>query len=90
MEGQGIEADLDEAARWFLEASQSGDDEAQHLLALLYLEGRGVDRNLVQAYLWADRAVYNGNDAARTTRDRASEQMSEAQLGEATRLSIEP
>ena len=90
MEGHGIPVDHGEAAHWFQMAAQSGDDEAEHQLALLYLEGRGVDRNLVQAYLWANRAVYNGNDAARTTRERASEQMTEAELAEARRLSIEP
>ena len=81
--------DCEAALEWFSKASTEGDEEAQLALSRMYALGRCVEKNMTQAYLWVNRAHYNGNREATVERDRIAEQMSDAELEEAKRLSFD-
>jgi Sel1 repeat len=65
--GHGVRQSYAEAAQWYQDAADDGQDAAQNNLGQLYAGGRGVQRSLVQAaklyWLAADqgnhRAQYN-------------------------------
>ena len=69
-EGDGMEQDEQEAARWFLKAAQEEDPDAQFRLGMLYAEGRGVPRNATEARYWLAKSADQGNLAARTALKR--------------------
>ena len=59
--GEGVEADLGEAARWYRQAAADGVVLAQLTLGLMYREGRGVPRDdgrsrALVARAWPSRA----------------------------------
>lgn len=60
-EGQGVTADLGEAAKWYQQAAEQGLAPAQYRLASLYEKGRGVARDRGKARDWYVRAAEAGN-----------------------------
>lgn len=63
-EGDGIDADLSEAAKWYQKAADKGLAPAQYRLASLYEKGRGVDQDIAKAKEWYSRAAEAGNAKA--------------------------
>ncbi|MBJ3784623.1 SEL1-like repeat protein [Devosia sediminis] len=63
-EGQAIEKDLVEAARWYERSASQGFVPAQYRLGNLYEMGSGVEKDLEQARLWYQRAAESGNRMA--------------------------
>ncbi|MBO6758357.1 MAG: SEL1-like repeat protein [Roseibium sp.] len=63
-EGEGIAADLVEAAKWYQIAADKGLPPAQYRLASLYEKGRGVAKDLPKARDWYLKAAEAGNAKA--------------------------
>ncbi|WP_305984395.1 peptidoglycan-binding protein [Roseibium sp. MMSF_3544] len=63
-EGQGVPADLAEAATWYQKAANKGLPPAQYRLASLYEKGRGVERDVSKAKAWYSQAAQAGNAKA--------------------------
>ena len=51
--------------RWYTEAAQAGEAEAQGMLGLRLLQGKGAERNLTTGILWL-RESANRNDPVGT------------------------
>ncbi|WP_209011764.1 peptidoglycan-binding protein [Roseibium aggregatum] len=63
-EGDGVPADLAEAAKWYQKAADQGLAPAQYRLASLYEKGRGVEKDLTKAKDWYLKAAEAGNAKA--------------------------
>lgn len=63
-EGEGVPADLVEAAKWYQKAADQGLAPAQYRLASLYEKGRGVGKDLRKAKDWYIKAAEAGNAKA--------------------------
>jgi Sel1 repeat len=50
--GQGVERDLEAAAKWLRLAAEGGDGNAQYSLGLMHLHGQGVAQDNAEAYVW--------------------------------------
>lgn len=57
--GQDSPRDATIAARFFLEAAQAGEPQAQYQLGVMHMDGLGVPADMLWAYFWLDRAVKN-------------------------------
>ncbi len=51
-EGEGIQKNDAEGAKWYQVAADRGDIVSQLSLGTMYVNGRGVARNYVEAYKW--------------------------------------
>lgn len=60
-EGNGIEQNFVEAARWYQRSATQGFAQAQYRLATLYERGLGVKQDLARAKVWYGRAAEGGN-----------------------------
>jgi localization factor PodJL len=63
-EGEGVAADLAEAAKWYQKAAVQGLAPAQYRLASLYEKGRGVEKDIDKARAWYTKAAEAGNPKA--------------------------
>eukprot|EP00617_Octactis_speculum_P014727 CAMPEP_0185747234 /NCGR_PEP_ID=MMETSP1174-20130828/5836_1 /TAXON_ID=35687 /ORGANISM="Dictyocha speculum, Strain CCMP1381" /LENGTH=292 /DNA_ID=CAMNT_0028422301 /DNA_START=334 /DNA_END=1212 /DNA_ORIENTATION=+ len=63
--GEGLERDDIEAARWYEMAAEQGDASAQYNLGNMYRKGRGVDKNLEVALHWYRKAADQGHRSAK-------------------------
>lgn len=84
--GFGGPAGLSRSFRWFLRAAEQGNGGAQNHVGLMYYKGEGVRQDLVQAYMWAYLAAQQGMDPSIQALDLLSQEMSAAQITEATDL----
>lgn len=62
--GQGVEADPDQAAYWFEQAANQGDPMAQYNLACLYYHGVGAPQSTATACTWLQNAIDSGHEHA--------------------------
>ena len=62
--GHGVRQSYSEAAQWYQQAADDGQDSAQNNLAQLYAAGRGVRGSLVEAATLYWRAADQGNHRA--------------------------
>lgn len=85
-QGERTERDLDQAIKWYEQASVQGHPDAQYRLGLMHIDGEGVERNLPQAYIILKMAAVNGQDAAMDASDLLSEKMSEEEIAAATQV----
>ena len=60
--GEGIEADPKQAARWFTQAATQGDTTAQYNLACLHYSGTGVPQDTAVACKWLQTAIDSGHE----------------------------
>ncbi len=60
-EGFGIEADEEEAVRWYRLAAERGHVLAQHNMGNAYASGAGVEEDAVQAVFWWTLAAEQGD-----------------------------
>jgi TPR repeat protein len=84
--GQGVDRDDQEAARWFSNAAKKGVSQAQFRVAEMYEQGRGLPRDYESAYAWYAVAAKLGNKQAPAALGRAADKLSEEQLKEAQAL----
>jgi len=66
--GQGVEADLDEARRWYERGAAAGDGIAMYALGRLYEFAIGVERDYAQAFAWYAQSALTGEIPAALTR----------------------
>ena len=62
--GEGVNKDLEEAARWFKKAAERGDALIQCSLGGCYMLGQGVERDLTTAVKWYRKPADQGNAQA--------------------------
>ena len=75
----------DEAAKWFLEAAEAGDSDAQFLLGRMHYDGNSLSIDNVTAYMWFDIAAENGLPVGARYRDGVAKRMSEEEVALAKR-----
>ena len=63
-DGNGVDEDDAEAARWLAQAAVAGEAVAQYRFGTLYEKGLGVDRDPLQAMSWYGEAARHGNRKA--------------------------
>ena len=62
--GDEVEQNYEEAAKWFLRAAGQGNADAQHILGRMYRNGQGVEKDDVEASKWYRKAAEQGNALA--------------------------
>lgn len=62
--GQGVDRDLQEAARRFEIAALAGEAEAQYALAVMLRTGKGREQDVAQSRRWLRRAAVQNHPAA--------------------------
>ncbi|MGI9363572.1 MAG: peptidoglycan-binding protein [Rhizobiaceae bacterium] len=62
--GEDVNRNMTEAAKWFTQSAQSGFAPAQYSVGSLYEKGIGVERNVSQALDWYEKAAVQGNARA--------------------------
>ena len=60
-DGNGVEKNEAEAAKWYLKAAEQGDATAQYELGHIYATGKGVEKNEAEAAKWYRMAAEQGN-----------------------------
>jgi TPR repeat protein len=61
MVGDGVVQDLKEAKKWFTISAESGNSDAQSVLALMYEKGNGVKQDMKKAAYWYNKAAKQGD-----------------------------
>ena len=65
--GLGVRASIDQALRWYEQASEGGDPFAPFQIGALYERGVGVEKNYTEAAQWYLIAAERGNDTAQAS-----------------------
>jgi TPR repeat protein len=84
--GQGVDPDEKEAAKWFMSAAKQGISQAQYRVAEMFEQGRGMPRDFENAYAWYAVAAKLGNKEAPLGLGRVAAKLSDEQLEEAQAL----
>ncbi len=79
-QGDGVEQDHVESARWYTRAAEQGDGLSQMSLSFLYLEGEGVALDLVEALKWLYLAKDSPIRGADMGIDLTEQKMTPAQI----------
>jgi TPR repeat protein len=89
--GMGVPSDAQQAAYWYLKASEHGMDNAQLLLGIMYAQGQGIPKDSKLAYTWLNLASTSNNtqvrDAAAKLRDDLAKSMTPTDIDAAKQLS---
>ena len=85
-EGFGVKQDYAEAAKWYRQAAEQGQGNAQFNLAEMYLDGLGVDQDYVQAYAWIGVVATGGVESAQFLLDEIEVEMEPEQIETASKL----
>ena len=64
-QGQGVQRNYREAAKWYQKAADQNYALAQFNLALMYYEGQGVEKSIEMSYVWNSIAAKNGYPRAK-------------------------
>ena len=83
--GIGVEANIEEAMRWYHKAANHGIPVAQMRLGLAYYAGEGVERDPVEAHKWLLLSADAGELQAQPVLEEVSELLTEQQLAAARR-----
>jgi len=86
--GQGVQRDYVEAAKWVRKAAEQGYAPAQADLGVMYWNGQGVPQDAVLAYMWLNLAAAQEPDAA-AERDVAASEMTPDEIAKAQRMARE-
>jgi hypothetical protein len=89
--GQGVPRDATLAARFFLEAAQAGEPQAQYQLGVMHMDGLGVPRDIVWGYFWLERACSGPGlpgDVLQQARERMDVLLHEMSADQKRRLGI--
>ncbi|MCI0400399.1 MAG: sel1 repeat family protein [Gammaproteobacteria bacterium] len=87
--GQGVEQNFEEAAKWYRKAAEHGIPQAQYRLANLYVDGKGVPQDFEMAYAWYSTAAHQGHSGAAESVPAAEAMLSPDELKAAKKLSAE-
>jgi TPR repeat protein len=87
--GQGVEQDFDEAAKWYGKAAKQGVPQAQFRLGELYTKGQGVPQDFEYACAWFTVATHLGHAQASKALENTSQRLSPEELAEAKKLGTE-
>ena len=87
--GQGVDKNLETAAKWYRKASELGVADAQYRLGKLYSTGDGVPRDMESAYGWYTVAAHLGNPNAVAAIEQSAGLLSSSELEKAQALSAE-
>ncbi len=79
-QGDGVEQDYVESARWYTRAAEQDDGLSQMSLSFLYLEGEGVALDLVEALKWLYLAKDSKIRGADMGIDLTKQKMTPAQI----------
>lgn len=63
--GDGVEQNYEEAAKWFTKSAENGNQQAQYNLAVMYEDGEGVKQNIDEAKKWYKMAADQGDKDAK-------------------------
>jgi len=80
--GNGIETNMQEAAKWYRKAAERGHVKAQYELGLCYANGNGVEKNEAEAKKWFSSAAARGHSKAKN-RMQAEQYRQRAEHGDA-------
>lgn len=89
LNGQGVEQDYAKAGEWFLKAAENRVPQAQYKLGRLYFDGNGMPRDFERAYAWFRVGAVHNHKLSIKSLDEARSNLSEAELEEAEKLSLE-
>jgi TPR repeat protein len=78
-------ADYSTAVRLLKPLAESGNTDAQYLMAGMYAKGQGVPEDKVRAYVMYDKAAQGGDPDAGADRDKLLSEMKPDQVEEAKR-----
>ena len=67
--GEGVPEDDGEAVRWYRQAAEQGEGDAQYNLGLMYANGEGVMEDQVNAHAWLELAAAQGHEDAKAERN---------------------
>lgn len=87
LNGQGVQQDYEEAAKWFRKAAEHGIPQAQYKLGSLYLNGQGMPRDYEQAYAWYLTGAAHQHKQSVAALEGVRERLSPEELKEAEKLS---
>ena len=87
--GEGVEADMETAARWMLKAAEAGSPSAQLAMGVLHFHGDGVPKDRTRAYAWLNVAAAGGRGDALDLMSVVANRLSEDELRRALALSRE-
>ena len=87
--GQGVDKDLEAAAKWYRKAAESGVADAQFRLGNLYKAGDGVPKDMEYAYGWYTVAAHLGNAKAIEAVSLTADKLSPDEMKEAEALSAD-
>jgi hypothetical protein len=62
--GNGVQANMEEAAKWFMRSAEQGHSGGMSNLGMCYEYGRGVNKNISEAIKWYNKAVDLGDTTA--------------------------
>lgn len=62
--GNGVDTDLSEAHKYFLQSAKGDHPEAQYIVYTLFYEGLGVEADTTKAIRWLERAANSGVEDA--------------------------
>lgn len=68
--GRGVEANAQEAAKWYRRAAEQGHAKAQFAAGNLYLGGVGVKADMAEARRWLQKAAEQGHQRAQMVLDQ--------------------
>jgi TPR repeat protein len=85
-DGEGLEPDPAEAAKWFRKSAKQGFGEAQLSLGAMLLNGNGVSVDYVESYAWLYLSFLKGNQTARQLLGEAESKLKKGQLKKAQKL----
>ncbi len=88
-QGQGIEANLAEAFKWYQKAADQGVADAYFAVGQIYSRGVVVPRDAVKAFASFDVASTLGHAVSGDWRGMESTRMSDAEIAEARKLAAE-
>jgi TPR repeat protein len=63
--GKGINKDEAEAVKWFRQAAEKGNRDAQYGLGMAYLRGKGIQKSDSLAYDWLKKSADAGHVEAK-------------------------
>jgi TPR repeat protein len=88
-DGEAVEQDHAEAARWFARAAEQGNVHAQLFMGVISNAGEGVPRDYPRALMWLELAAEGGERRAVEVLEKVEGSLSAAQVGAAQRMATE-
>lgn len=89
LNGQGVEQNYEEAGKWFRKAAEHGVPQAQYKLGYLYNKGQGLPKDLEYAYAWYRVGAEYNHQKSINSITEVKGQLTEEELKEAEKLSMD-